>query len=159
MWHECSDWGHVAKHWICVWSRTTNESVWVRFERIIDLCSSDSHKKIRYESHLSKDLDLGHSCLQCERSLSDLILKHVYCVSNWCIHTFTSISINLAQNIFPLLQDLLQCRLQFTGQDAVFIAQLSHINRNHMASFTNTSTCRKDSFWTITVHNHGAGLW
>lgn len=59
--------------------------------------------------------------------------------------TFTFLSICMPQNIFPLLQDLLQCCLQFTGQDAVFIAQLSHnrgrVTKSHDVTYsTNIST-------------------
>lgn len=59
------------------------------------------------------------------------------------IRTSVSVFVYMAQNVFPLLQDLLQSRLQFAGQDAVFIVQLSHIegpvNSSHKMPFNNKS--------------------
>lgn len=56
--------------------------------------------------------------------------------------TFTSVCVHMAQDVLPLLQDLLQRRLQFTGQDAVLVPQLSHrtggVKDTHMTSSTNT---------------------
>lgn len=48
--------------------------------------------------------------------------------------TSTRVSIFFSQNILPLLQDLLQRRLEFTGQNAVLIAQLSHHKKGQQQS-------------------------
>lgn len=70
-----------------------------------------------------------------------LLLNLVFLMS--VVPTFTRVSGLLSQNIFPLLQDLLQRRLQFAGQDAVFIAQLpdiaGRVNSSHVMPFTSMS--------------------
>lgn len=73
--------------------------------------------------------------------------------------TFAVISIAMLQDVLPLLQDLLQRCLQFTGQDAVFVTQLSCDRKsqhtvNHTMSLRNIQQLQDSIYIVVSIYHN-----
>lgn len=72
-----------------------------------------------------------------------VVLQTTQCVAQ----TLAAVATGVAQDVLPLLQDLLQRRLQFAGQDAVLVAQLEATDRKSVTAQSQTlkhhSVCRQ----------------